>query len=98
MIRVPRNRFLSAAAAVGFAGAGLTVAAAPAASAAPCTDVDVSVPRGTGEPGSLDIIVGQPVYDAVQNRLRPRSVNTYGVNYPADLIEPASVQQGNRDL
>jgi cutinase len=98
MIRVPRNRFLSAAAAVGFAAAGLTVAAAPAASAAPCTDVDVSVARGTGEPGSLGIIVGQPVYDAVQNRLRPRSVSSYGVNYPADLIEPASVQQGNRDL
>ncbi|OXM65707.1 cutinase family protein [Amycolatopsis vastitatis] len=98
MNRVPRNRFLSAAAAVGFAAAGLTVAAAPAASAAPCTDIDVSVARGTGEPGSLGIIVGQPVYDAVQNRLRPRSVSSYGVNYPADLIEPASVQRGNTDL
>ncbi|WP_199199368.1 cutinase family protein [Amycolatopsis sp. CA-128772] len=98
MIRVPQNRLLSAAAAVGFAVAGLTVAAAPAASAAPCTDIDVAVARGTGEPGTLGLIVGDPVFQAVQNRLRPRSVSSYRVDYPADLGEPASVQRGNTDL
>ncbi|MEV5714912.1 cutinase family protein [Amycolatopsis mediterranei] len=98
MIRVPQKRLLSAAAAVGFAVAGLTVAAAPAASAAPCTDIDVAVARGTGEPGTLGLIVGDPVFSAVQNRLRPRSVSGYRVDYPADLGEPASVQRGNTDL
>jgi cutinase len=98
MLRVPRNRLLSAAAALGLAVTGLTVAVAPAASAAPCTDIDVAVARGTGEPGSLGLLVGQPVFQAVQNRLRPRSVSSYRVDYPADLIEPASVQRGNTDL
>ena len=98
MTRAPRNRLLSAAATVGIAVAGITVTAAPVASAAPCTDIDVPVARGTGEPGSLGIIVGDPVFQAVQNRLRPRSVSSYRVDYPADLIEPASVQQGNTDL
>ncbi|MEV4052478.1 cutinase family protein [Amycolatopsis sp. NPDC049688] len=94
----PQKRLLSAVAAVGFAVAGLTVAAAPAASAAPCTDIDVAVARGTGEPGTLGLIVGDPVFQAVQNRLRPRSVSSYRVDYPADLGEPASVQRGNTDL
>ncbi|MEV6877681.1 cutinase family protein [Amycolatopsis sp. NPDC051128] len=98
MIRVPKSRLLSAAATVGLALAGLTVAAAPAASAAPCTDIDMPVARGTGEPGGLGLIVGDPVYQAVQNRLRPRSVSSYAVNYPADLNQPTSVQRGNTDL
>ncbi|RSM49092.1 cutinase family protein [Amycolatopsis balhimycina DSM 5908] len=98
MIRVPRNRFLSAAATVGIAVAGLTVAAAPVASAAPCTDIDVPVARGTFEPGTLGLIVGDPVYQAIQNRLQPRSLSGYRVDYPADLGEPASVQKGNTDL
>jgi cutinase len=98
MSRVPRTRLLSAATTVGLAALGLAVATAPTASAAPCTDIDVPVARGTGEPGTLGIIVGDPVYQAVQSRLRPRSVSSYRVDYPADLIEPASVQKGNTDL
>ncbi|WP_410671755.1 cutinase family protein [Amycolatopsis sp. cmx-4-68] len=98
MSRVPRTRLLSAATTVGLVALGLAVATAPAASAAPCTDIDVPVARGTGEPGTLGIIVGDPVYQAVQSRLRPRSVSSYRVDYPADLIEPASVQKGNTDL
>ncbi|MET9000819.1 cutinase family protein [Amycolatopsis sp. NPDC004169] len=98
MLRAPKKNVFSAVAAVGFAVAGLTVAAAPAASAAPCTDIDVPVARGTGEPGTLGFIVGDPVFSAVQNRLRPRSVSSYRVDYPADLGEPASVQKGNTDL
>lgn len=92
------SRLLSSAVAVGIAAAGLAVATAPAASAAPCTDVDVPVARGTFEPGTLGLIVGDPVYQAVQNQLRPRSVSGYRVDYPADLGEPASVQKGNTDL
>jgi cutinase len=98
MSRVPRTRLLSAATTVGLAALGLAVATAPTASAAPCTDIDVPVARGTGEPGTLGIIVGDPVFQAVQSRLRPRSVSSYRVDYPADLIEPASVQKGNTDL
>jgi cutinase len=98
MSRVPRTRLLSAATTVGLAALGLAVATAPTASAAPCTDIDVPVARGTGEPGTLGIIVGDPVFQAVQSRLRPRSVSNYRVDYPADLIEPASVQKGNTDL
>lgn len=98
MIRVPRNRLLSAATALGLAVAGLTVATESVASAAPCTDIDVAVARGTGEPGTLGLIVGDPVFQAVQSRLQPRSVSGYRVDYPADLGEPASVQRGNTDL
>lgn len=91
-------RLLSAVAAAGLAATGLALATAPAASAAACTDVDVPVARGTFEPGTLGLIVGDPVYQAVQNQLRPRSVSGYRVDYPADLGEPASVQKGNTDL
>ena len=90
-------RVLSICATVVLAGLGVVVAA-PVASAAACTDIDVSYARGTFEPGSLGFIVGDPIYSAVQSRLQPRSVSSYQVNYPADLNEPASIQQGNRDL
>ncbi|VVJ18249.1 Cutinase [Amycolatopsis camponoti] len=92
------SRLLSAAVTVGLAAVGFAVATAPAASAAPCTDIDVPVARGTFEPGTLGLIVGDPVYQAVQNQLRPRSLSGYRVDYPADLGEPASVQKGNTDL
>ena len=92
------SRLLSATVTVGLAAVGFAVATAPAASAAPCTDIDVPVARGTFEPGTLGLIVGDPVYQAVQNSLRPRSLSGYPVNYPADLGEPASVQKGNTDL
>jgi cutinase len=98
MNRVSRSRLLSSAVTVGLAAAGLAVATAPVASAAPCTDLDVPVARGTFEPGTLGLIVGDPVYQAVQNQLRPRSLSSYRVDYPADLGEPASVQKGNTDL
>ncbi|GAB3148516.1 cutinase family protein [Amycolatopsis stemonae] len=92
------SRLLSTVTTIGFAAAGLAVATAPAASAAPCTDVDVPVARGTFEPGTLGVIVGDPVYQALRNQLRPRSTSGYRVDYPADLGEPASVQKGNTDL
>ena len=98
MSRVSRTRLLSAATTAGLVALGLAVATGPAASAASCADIDVPVARGTGEPGTLGIIVGDPVFQAVRTRLQPRSVSGYRVDYPADLGEPASVQKGNTDL
>src|SRR5262245_866988 len=93
-------RLLTVCTTVVLAGLGIAVAApaASAASAATCADIDVSVARGTFEPGALGWFVGDPVYSAVQSRLQPRSTSSYAVNYPASLSQPASVQQGNRDL
>src|SRR5438067_5328511 len=68
------------------------------ASAATCTDLDVVSARGTFEPGTLGIIVGDPVYSALQNTVKNKTLTSYPVNYPADLGEPNSVQTGNRDL
>ncbi|WP_245745711.1 cutinase family protein [Nocardia altamirensis] len=86
---------------------GLTLATAGVASAMPvaakpagaaCTDVDVVVARGTAEPGILGVIVGDPIYVALQRAMTGRTTSAYRVNYPADLNEPVSVQAGNRDL
>jgi cutinase len=88
-----------AAAVFVFGGSGiLTAAVAATASAATCADIDVVVARGTGEPGTLGIVVGDPVYSALQSALAGRSTSSYAVNYPASLIEPSSVDQGNTDL
>lgn len=77
--------------------AGGVVAAAPAAAAAPCGDVHVVAARGTGEPGTLGIIVGDPVYSAVRRELFGRSTTSYAVNYPAD-VSSSSPTRGNIDL
>ena len=77
---------------------GVTAAVAPAASAATCSNIDVVVARGTFEPGTLGLIVGDPVYSALQSALTGRTTSAYPVNYPANLDEPASVQAGNTDL
>jgi cutinase len=77
-------------------GAGMAVTAAPAA-AAPCTDIDVVSARGTGEPGSLGIIVGNPVYSALRSEIRGRSLTSYAVDYPAD-VSVGSASRGNADL
>jgi cutinase len=78
--------------------ASLSTAVAPAASAATCADVDVVVARGTFEFPGLGVIVGDRVFSALHHRLPSTSLSSYGVKYPADLVEPRSVQQGNRDL
>ncbi|MFL6121328.1 cutinase family protein [Actinophytocola sp.] len=78
------------------AGAGVAVAAAPAA-AASCTDINVVSARGTGEPGVLGIIVGDPVYSALRGKITGRSLSAYAVNYPAD-ISAGSASLGNADL
>ncbi|WP_333739138.1 cutinase family protein [Streptomyces sp. IBSBF 2806] len=78
----------------GVASAGLT---ASAASAAACSDIDVVAARGTFEPGTLGLIVGDPVYSALQRKLTGKSLSSYKVNYPADL-SLTSAAQGNADV
>lgn len=65
--------------------------------AAACRQVDVVVARGTGEPGTLGIIVGDPVYSALGSRLGAATLSSYRVDYPAD-VSPGSASAGNRDL
>jgi cutinase len=73
------------------------VAAAPAANAAACSDLDVVAARGTGEPGTLGLIVGDPVYSALRTRLTGKSLSSYAVDYPAGLAS-GSASEGNQDL
>jgi cutinase len=67
------------------------------AHAATCSDVQFVDARGTGEPGTLGLIVGDPVYSALQQRVTAKSWSAYAVNYPADL-SAGSASQGNTDL
>ncbi|MGV0792789.1 cutinase family protein [Mycolicibacterium sp. XJ1819] len=52
------------------------------ASAQDCPDVNVVFARGTGEPPGIGR-VGQALVDALRPQIAPRSVASYGVNYPA---------------
>ncbi|GLW67503.1 cutinase [Actinomadura rubrobrunea] len=95
---IPARRITAKAVAVTALAAGAAVALQPAAPAsAACADVDVVVARGTGEPGTLGLIVGDPVYAALQRRIAFRSLKAYAVDYPASLL-PGSASQGNTDL
>ncbi|WP_443066437.1 cutinase family protein [Streptomyces sp. NBC_01262] len=78
------------------AGAGLVAVTAPTASAA-CADLDVVAARGTFEPGTLGLIVGDPVYAALRNKITGKSLTSYAVDYPASL-DLTSAAQGNADL
>ncbi|MEU6549255.1 cutinase family protein [Streptomyces sp. NPDC046915] len=78
-------------------GAGLTTLSAPTASAATCSDIDVVAARGTFEPGTLGLIVGDPMYSALQKKLTGKNLSSYKVNYPADL-SLTSAAQGNADV
>jgi cutinase len=78
-------------------GAGLATLTAPTASAAACSDIDVVAARGTFEPGTLGLIVGDPVFSALQKKITGKSLSSYAVNYPADL-SLTSAAQGNADL
>jgi cutinase len=96
-VRVLPSRVTKAVVVAAFVcGAGVAVTATPAA-AAPCTDIDVVSARGTGEPGSLGIIVGNPVYSALRSEIRGQSLTSYAVDYPAD-VSPGSASEGNADL
>ncbi|MET7481823.1 cutinase family protein [Streptomyces sp. NPDC005538] len=78
-------------------GAGLATLSAPAASAATCSDLDVVAARGTFEPGTLGLIVGDPVFSALQKKITGKSLSSYAVNYPADL-SLTSAATGNADV
>lgn len=73
---------LAAIASVVVCAATTLVTAAPA-SAAPCPDVQVVFARGTGEPPGIGR-VGQAFVDALRPQLGARTLDSYGVNYPAD--------------
>ena len=73
----------------------------PAASADPCTDVEVVFARGSGEPPGLGS-VGGPFVDALRSQIGSRSLGVYPVNYPAstdfsDATFPMTVIDGIRD-
>ena len=76
---------------------GAVIAAGPAAAAAACADVDVVVARGTGEPGRLGLIVGDPVFAAIQRRASGTTLTSHAVDYPAS-VSPTSPTAGNRAL
>ncbi|WP_262062768.1 cutinase family protein [Streptomyces sp. STR69] len=77
-------------------GAGLATLTAPTASAATCADLDVVAARGTFEPGTLGLIVGDPVFSALQQKITGKTLSSYAVNYPADL-SLTSAATGNLD-
>lgn len=83
-------------AAVTIAG-GLIVTIPAVASAEGCPAVDVVVARGTDEPGYLGAAVGDPLFAQLADTL-PMDVDSYRVNYPANLLDITSVGTGSRDL
>lgn len=64
----------------------------PAASAAPCPDVEVVFARGTFEAPGIGA-TGQAFVDALRSRVGAKSVEVYPVNYPASL-DFATAAQG----
>ncbi|MET8655321.1 cutinase family protein [Nocardia aurea] len=62
-----------------------------------CAAVDVVVARGTGEPGWLGSVVGDPLYGELVQAL-PVDSTAYAVNYPADLTVPSSAADGTTDM
>src|ERR1700761_5483906 len=61
------------------------------ASAASCSDIDVTFARATTEPPGVGV-VGQEFIDALRSQVGGRSVGVYAVNYPAsdDLVPSAN--------
>jgi cutinase len=63
----------------------------------PCTDVELVVARGTGEPGTLGVIVGDPLLRATRAAIAPRTVAGHPVDYPASAAANSAIT-GNRAL
>ncbi len=74
--------------------AGLLGAPVPAASAQPCSDVEVIFARGTGEPPGVGG-VGQSFIDALRSDAGGKSISVYPVNYAAstDFNNPTAFAQ-----
>ena len=70
------------------------VGVAGQAAADDCPDVELIFARGTGEPPGVGR-VGQAFADALAPRLGGRSMDTYGVNYPASLNFLAAASGAN---
>ena len=72
--------------AAGVLAAAAVIAGVPAGPAAAddCPDVELIFARGTGEPPGPGR-VGQALADALVPQLGGRSLNVYGVDYPASL-------------
>lgn len=85
-----------AAAAVGLVAVACTRGGSDTSSR-PCTDVELIVARGTGEPGPLGIIVGDPLLAATRTAIAPRTVAGHAVDYPANASAD-SAPTGNRAL
>jgi cutinase len=64
------------------AAAATTLAAAPAATADPCPDIEVIFARGTHDAPGLGN-PGQAFSDTLSGLVTGRTVSTYAVNYPA---------------
>jgi len=95
---IKRRRTRIAVAAVTLAGGlGLAVVPSLADAATACAEIDVVVARGTGEPGTLGVIVGDPVFAALRRALAGRTLSNHAVDYPASLA-PGSASIGNRAL
>jgi cutinase len=72
------------------------IAVAPQASAA-CSDVELVVARGTFEPGTLGVIVGDPVLSDAKTKVGTKTITGYPVNYPANA-DADSEKKGNLDM
>jgi cutinase len=68
----------------------------PAASADPCSDIEVVFARGTHEPPGVGI-VGQAFADSLTSQVQGRSVGVYAVDYPASDDYLASAAAGSDD-
>jgi cutinase len=78
------------------AAAALPIVLSPAASAAPCPDVEIVFARGTTEPPGVGRI-GQAFVDSLRGQLGARSVGVYAVNYPASNDFDNSTPAGAND-
>jgi cutinase len=68
----------------------------PAATADPCSDIEVVFARGSNEPPGLGE-VGQGFVDSLSSQVRGRSVGVYAVNYPASNDYVRSASDGSDD-
>ncbi|KWX66704.1 cutinase family protein [Mycobacterium sp. NAZ190054] len=89
---------------LGTVGAAVTIsaamlhsgAAAPAASADPCPDIEVIFARGTGAEPGLGF-VGDAFVGSLRNKVGDQTVGAYAVNYPAGFDFDKSAPLGAAD-
>ncbi|TQS43552.1 cutinase family protein [Cryptosporangium phraense] len=81
------RRILTAVAVTATSFTGLAVVASPATAA--CSDVQVVFARGSTEAPGLGI-VGRPLVSAIQQQLRGLTVDSYAVDYAADIAQTSA--------